>query len=94
MTATIQLSSLQIIAIFLFVGILYHYIQTNKYNKLIIGSILIGGILGASLGLIVTTNMQVVLRIILICIVSFLIGGVIAVSLKKTLKRRAKPNLE
>lgn len=101
-SASMQLSSLHIIAIFVLIGFLFHYFQTSEYKKLIIGSILIGGILGISLGLVLNKNIQIsniqlLLLPVLIGIISVLTGGVIAVSLKKIvkiLKRRNKPNVE
>lgn len=102
LSASIQLSSIHIIAIFVLVGFLFHYFQTNEYKNLIIGSILIGGVLGVSLGLVLTkniqiSNIQILLTPISIGILSVLTGRIIAVSLKKILKRlkhRTKPNVE
>lgn len=101
-SAAIQISAVQVIAIFVLVGFLFHYFQTDGYKKMIIGSILIGGILGIFLGMlflknIQMSNLQLLLRPVSIGIISVLTGGVIAVSFKKIinmLKRRAKPNIE
>lgn len=100
--ASIQLSFWHIVAIFVFIGFLFHYLHKSEYKRFIIGSILIGGILGVSLWLVLNknielANIQLLLRPVLIGIVSVLAGGVIAVSLKKVvkiLKRKAKPNVE
>ena len=102
LSASIQLSSWHIIAIFVFIGFLFHYFQTKESKKSVIGSILIGVILGVSLGLVLIkdiqlSNIQLLIVPSLISIISVLTGGVIAVSLKKAIeiiKRRNKPIAE
>ncbi len=100
-SAAIQISVIQLIAIFMLAGFLFHYFQTNGYKKMVAGSILIGGILGIFLGMlfiknIQLSNIQLLLRPVLISIISVLLGGVIAVSLKKIvniIKRRNKEQI-
>ena len=101
-SASIQISATQILAIFMLVGFLFHYFQTDGYKKMIMGSILIGGILGVFLGILFIKNIHLsnilpLLRPVFLSIIFVVTGGVIAVSLKKIvnrLKRRAKPNME
>ena len=89
-------------AIFVLIGFLFSYFQAKESKKSVIGSILIGVILGVSLGLVLTkdiqlSNIQLLIVPSLISIISVLTGGVIAVVLKKIveiIKRRNKPNVE
>jgi len=102
LSASIQLSYWHIIAIFVLIGFLFQYFQTKESKKSVIGSILIGVILGISLGLVLTkdiqlSNIQLLIVPSLISIISVLTGGIIAVSFKKAIeliKRRNKPSAE
>lgn len=85
-TTTYEISYLYILAFFLLVGFLYHYIKTKEYRKTVKGSILIGSVLGGIYGVESTLSILVILIWILGGIILVLMGGLIAVALKKILK--------
>jgi galactitol-specific phosphotransferase system IIC component len=66
---------------------LYHILKTQEYKGIIKSSIVIGAIIGFIIGILSTVHVIIIFLGILSGIVFVLIGGLIAVGVKKVYKR-------